>query len=72
MERVKIRNSSNISEAGYDAAAEVLEIKFTDGQICHFFGVPQHVASGFFNPPWGSPGQYFSAKISRFYQHIRL
>lgn len=72
MERVRIRNSSNISEAGYDPAVEVLEIMFSDGRIYHFFDVPQHVAQGFFNPPWGSAGQYFSAKISRFYPHVRL
>lgn len=72
MERVRIVNSSNIKEAGYDPATQVLEVVFADGRTYCFLDVPQEVAGGLFRPPFGSSGDYFHTKINRRYEYIRL
>ena len=72
MERNPIRNSSNIAEAGYDAAARVLEVMFFDGNIYWYFDVPENVAQGLWNPPRGSPGEYFHAKIMGHYDYTKV
>lgn len=72
MERVQIRNSSNIEEVGYDGATQVLEIMFSDGRLYRYFDVPQKIAEGLFRPPGGSPGDYYYAKIHRRYEFERI
>ena len=72
MQRVRIDNSSYITEAAYDSIAEVLEVHFTDGVTLWYFGVPAKVAAALFDPPSGTPGEYFHAHIRGVYEFARF
>ena len=71
MERVPIA-SSNISEAGYDEAAQVLEVMFKDGRIYQYFDVPANIFESLKNPGDSTPGKFFHSNIKGIYRYTRL
>lgn len=72
MERIPIANSSSLAEAGYDAATQVLEVKFPNGSTYQFFQVPENLAMGLLSPWVGSAGQYFEMNIRNTYPYEKL
>lgn len=68
MERIAVE-SSNISEVGYDAQTQTLEIMFKDGNIYQYFDVPAHIHAELLA---GSPGKFFHANIRGVYRYARL
>ena len=64
MNRVRVV-STMIASVGYDAAAKILEIEFTNTKIYRYFMVPERTYGELLNAP--SAGEYFLAYIkSRF------
>lgn len=53
--------SSNLSGYEYDAASQVLSIRFTSGRTYRYGSVPQTVADGLGTAD--SPGRYFNSSI---------
>jgi hypothetical protein len=69
MDRVSIA-SSNIKEAGFDAATNTLEVAFTDGRLYQYFDVPENVYLELRSSP--SAGQYFHQNIRGVYRFARI
>jgi len=69
MDRTQI-NSSNLAEAGYDAASSTLELMFVDGRVYQYFDVPEHVYSGLIAA--ASAGQFFHQQIRGIYRFARI
>ncbi len=55
------RNSSNIAQATYDEAGEILTVKFADGSTYQYDGVPRDVWLGLQHAP--SAGSYLARQI---------
>jgi KTSC domain len=53
--------STNIQQAGYDAATQTLAVQFHSGATWHYAGVPPGIAEAFAQAP--SPGQFLRAHI---------
>lgn len=60
MDRIIVR-SSNLLTAGYDAAAQVMEIEFQNGSIYQYFEVPEQVYQGLLTAE--SKGQYLHDQV---------
>jgi YD repeat-containing protein len=69
MERARLQ-SSNIREVGYDADSRVLEIIFADGDLYHYFGVPESIYRALLTAP--SAGRLFHQKIRDTYRYAKL
>jgi hypothetical protein len=53
--------SSNLAAVGYDVDKQILAIQFKNGQIFHYSGVPETVATEFVRSP--SLGRYYTQTI---------
>lgn len=62
--------SSNIRSAGYDEAAETLEVEFTNGTIYQYYNVPAAMYEQFKQA--GSKGQFLNAYIRNAYPYSRV
>jgi hypothetical protein len=62
--------SSNIASVGYDAAAETLEIEFTNGSIYQYFNVPSGLNEQLMAAP--SKGQFLNTYIRNSYPYSRV
>ncbi len=62
MNRVAV-SSSNLASIGYDAESKTLEIKFLNGTIYQYFGVPDNIYLGLMSAP--SHGQYHAAYMKK-------
>jgi KTSC domain-containing protein len=69
MERVSV-SSSSISQVGFEAASNTLEIVFTDGRAYQYFDVPENVYQALVNA--ASVGQYFHREIRGTYRFARV
>lgn len=69
MERIPV-TSSNMTSAGYEPTALLMEIEFNNGAIYQYSGVPQDVYDGFMDA--ASKGQYFHANIKNSYSCQKL
>lgn len=62
MNRVPVA-SSNLSEVGYDPAANVLEIAFKQSGVYQYFAVPRSIYEGLLAAP--SAGRYFDLNVKK-------
>ena len=62
--------SSNISSAGYDEAAETLEVEFNNGTIYQYYNVPAAMYEQFRQA--GSKGQFLNTYIRNAYPYSRV
>jgi hypothetical protein len=60
MNLIPVRSSA-ISAIGYDPLTHRMQIKFTQGHIYNFCGVPQFIFDGFLAAP--SKGRYYDYHI---------
>jgi KTSC domain-containing protein len=70
MERIPVTQGRNISEVGYDAASQTLEIKFSSGGIYSYAAVPPEVHDKLIHDK--SPGGYFATFIRPCYEFVHL
>ncbi len=63
--------SSNIAAVAHDGAS-TLHIRFNDGSVYRYTGVPAGVYQALLNPPGGSVGKYFHAHVRDKYPTIKL
>lgn len=69
MQRVKV-NSSNIDSIGYITESSILEVKFLNGSIYHYYGVGVGVFNSLMNA--GSHGKFLNAYIKGRYRYKRV
>lgn len=69
MERLPV-SSSSISEVGYDATTNTLEIMFSDGRVYQYFDVPVGAYEALMLA--GSIGQHFHREIRGEYRFARV
>ena len=69
MERQPI-SSSNILSAGYDPAAQILEIEFKNNAVWQYPNFPEYMWYEFLGAP--SQGKYFSANILPRYKDLGM
>jgi hypothetical protein len=69
MERQSVQ-SSNIAEIGYDSDLSVLEIKFLDGSVYQYLGVPEDIFQGIMSAP--SHGKYFHQYVKDKYNFKKI
>lgn len=62
-------DSSNLDACEYDDQTQTLAIKFRNGNIYHYFDVPEHVFEGLRTAP--SPGQYLHVEIKGIYRYAK-
>lgn len=65
-----IHGSSNIDKARYSRADGFLDIRFKQGGVYRYFGVPNQVYDGFVRAP--SHGKYHARNIRNQYTYQRL
>lgn len=65
--QLKPVQSSNIAQIGYDAAAQILAIQFTNGKkVYQYKDVPQEIYDGFSE---GSAGSHFAKNVRGKFEH---
>ena len=69
MEMVRVR-SSNLYSVGYDLDSSTLQIKFRNGRVYKYSGVPEHIYDSLMSA--GSKGKYFHRKIRDNYPTKRI
>jgi hypothetical protein len=60
VDRVSV-SSSNVDSVGYDVFTAILEVKFNNGSVYWYFGVPPDIAEALINA--GSVGEFLAAHI---------
>jgi hypothetical protein len=63
-------NSSVLRSVGYDDLNATLEIEFHNGSVYEYRAVPPNVHAGLMTA--ASKGQYFDARIRKFYEGRRV
>ncbi len=63
-------SSSNLRSVGYDPVARILEVKFHDGGVYHYFGVPEGTYQGLMTA--GSKGGYLADRVKGVYRYRRI
>jgi hypothetical protein len=69
MRRVPVESRA-IASVGYDAATNVLEIEFVDGDVYRYYAVPQRVHRELLAAD--SMGRYFQSQIRDQYGYERI
>lgn len=69
MQICRFDNSSTIDRAGFDAAAQLLCLRFLDTGCYFYFGVPRELFDGLCAAP--SAGQFFNEHIKGRYRYER-
>jgi hypothetical protein len=69
MEHVVV-SSSNIQSIAYDPLSLTLEIRFHDGSMYQYYGVPESEHAALMAAP--SHGSYFAANIRRIYRYSKM
>jgi hypothetical protein len=69
MDRIAVE-SSDLRAVGYDELTSLLEVRFHDGRVYHYHGVPLHVFHALLEAP--SKGRHFNAEIRRKYRAVRV
>ena len=68
MDRKKVE-SSNLSEVGYDMESKILTIKFTNGRVYQYIGVPKWIYQDLIDLELPiSKGRYFATAVKKNYQ----
>lgn len=62
--------SSNLDSVDYDEESETLIIKFRNGGIYKYFGVPKNIYLNLINAP--SKGKYFHNFIKDIYKYQKI
>lgn len=62
MDRTSV-SSSNLASVGYEPTTQTLEVKFLDGSVYQYSGVPQSVYSGLMSA--SSHGFYFDQYVKK-------
>lgn len=63
-------DSSNVASVGHDPDSEILEVKFHNGGIYHYSGVPRAVYGEFMAAD--SKGTFLNARIKGTYPYKRV
>ena len=63
-------SSSYLSSVGYDHESNILEIKFNNGRVFQYHGVPQYIYTGLISSI--SPGEYFHENIKNSFQYTSV
>lgn len=69
MDRIAV-SSSNLASAGYDSESRILEIKFHNGGVYRYTGVPPEEYKGLMGA--SSHGKYFAANIRGKYAYKKV
>lgn len=56
-------DSSNLAAVGYNSSSQTLRIRFNDGSLYEYSGVPEHVHNGLLSAP--SKGRYFDQQVKK-------
>ncbi|MGX5681179.1 KTSC domain-containing protein [Schumannella luteola] len=59
----RIVSSSVIRAVAYDDASRELRVRFSNGSVYRYLGVPADVAAALVDPPSGSSGRYFNDHV---------
>ena len=65
-----VKGSSNVAGIGYNPDQGLLAVRFHDGAMYHYLGVPIHIASAFRNAP--SKGTFLNVNIRGHYPYLRV
>jgi len=63
-------SSSNVAELGYDGAAQIVYVRFLNGTLYIYKGVPQSEYDGLLNAP--SIGSYLHRNYKNVYPYERI
>lgn len=63
-------SSSNIAEIGYDETSLIVQIRFLNGTLYQYKGVPKHEYEGLINAP--SIGSYLHHNYKNIYPYERI
>jgi hypothetical protein len=69
MERTAV-DSSSIAEIGYEMGTQTLEIRFNNGGLYRYFGVPVSLHRAFV--ACDSKGKFFNENIKDVYSFVRV
>lgn len=62
--------SSNLQSVGHDPETDTLHIRFKDGSLYEYTGVPAEIHEELMNS--GSPGKYVAETLKGKYEHTKL
>lgn len=66
----KVENSSNVLEWGYDPISQELQIRFKQGALYTYPGVPQEIADGIAGAE--SKGSYIAKNVVKQYKGTKV